>query len=256
MLLNKLHEKDLDFIVNIVAPEFKNKNQLKKLIIEDIEFRKGLVGSERMFEKIISDPEILVKVSPQLYFEVLLRKAIDDLEKLSYTYEKVSYYKIAIFDVSDVIKLLRDENIVFYLAHLLSSFTRIEKYTLWIKAEKNIWRKISFTDMDVESLKKMAQIIEEEYRFAVYKRIADTCLFILGVFPEHIKDISSSLESGFYEEEGKKFYKLASEHISSETQLTNIFEQLSENFHLAKKPLNFISEQYLSLRKHQIFGVN
>uniref|UniRef100_A0A7C4EL83 Uncharacterized protein n=1 Tax=Thermodesulfovibrio aggregans TaxID=86166 RepID=A0A7C4EL83_9BACT len=250
MLLSELKDKDLDFIVNTVAPEFKNKEQLKRFINEDPDFRHGLVGSDKMFEKVFSDPEILVKISPALYFEILLRKALNDLERLSYTYEKVGSYKIAVFDVSDVVEFLSDENVLLYLAHLLSSFTRIEKYTLWIKTGKNIWKRINFTDMDVEALKKMAQMIEEEYRFGIYKRIADACLFILGVFPEHLKE---SFET---EEEGKKFYKLAGDYLSSETELANVFWQLSEKFNLAKKPLNFISENYLRWKKHQIFGLN
>lgn len=250
MLQGRLQNKDLDFIVNIIAPEFKNKEQLKRLINEDIDFRRGLIGSERMFEKVFSDPEILVRISPALYFEVLLRKTINDLERLSYTYEKVGTYRIAVFDVLDVLKFLSDENVLLYLAHLLSSFTRIENYTLWIKTGKNIWRKINFTDMDIEGLKKMAQMIEEEHRFGIYKRIADACLFIAGVFPEYIKEGTDT------EEEGKKFYKLAGEYLSSENDLGNVFWQLSEKFSLAKKPLNFISENYLSLRKHQIFGFN
>lgn len=249
MLQRELQDKDLDFIVNTVASEFTSKEQLKRFINEDIDFRRGLIGSEKMFEKVFTDPEILVKISPTLYFEVLLRKTFNDLEKLSYTYEKVGTYKIAVFDVSDVLKFLSDENILLYLAHLLSSFTRIENYTLWIKRE-NIWRKLKFTDMDIEGLKKMAQMIDEEHRFGIYKRIADACLFITGVFPEYIKERSDA------EEEGKKFYRLASEYLSSETELADIFWQLSERFSLAKKPLNFISEHYLSLRKYQIFGFN
>ncbi len=250
MLKRELADKDLDFIVNTVAPDYKDKTQLKKFINEDSDFRQGLIGSEKMFEKVLSDPDILVKISPVLYFEVLLRKALYDIEKLSYTYEKIGTYKVAVFDVSDVVKFLRNENVILYLTHLLSSFTKIEKYTLWIKTEKNIWRKINFTDMDIEGLKKMAQIIEEEHRFGIYKRIADACLFIVGVFPEYIKESSEN------EEEGKKFYKLVSDYLSYENALSQVFWQLSEKFSLAKKSLNYISEKYLSLRKHQIFDLN
>ncbi|MEN2986641.1 MAG: hypothetical protein ABDH16_08315 [Thermodesulfovibrionaceae bacterium] len=250
MLKRELQDKDLDFIVNTVASDYKNKEQLKRFINEDSEFRRSLVGSEKIFEKVFSDPEILVKISPTLYFEVLLRKALSDLERLSYTYEKVGIYRIAVFDVSEVLKFLSDENILLYLTHLLSSFTRIENYTLWIKTGKSIWRKIKFTDMDIEGLKRMAQIIEEEHRFGIYKRIADACLFIVGIFPEYIKEGSDT------EEEGKKFYKLAGEYLSSESELASVFLQLSENFSLAKKPLNYISENYLKLRKYQIFSFN
>jgi len=59
-----------------------------------------------------------------------------------------------------------------------------------------------------------------------------------------------------YEKEGRKFYKLASEHQAAITMgLSELFWLLHENFSVAKKPVNFISDNYLRYRKDTLFGV-
>jgi len=70
------------------------------------------------------------------------------------------------------------------------------------------------------------------------QRIADICLFILGMFPEYASATTLSpvradqtpdprkerLSPEAYEKEGRKFYKLAAEHRSSkELNLSDIF---------------------------------
>jgi hypothetical protein len=113
-------------------------------------------------------------------------------------------------------------------------------------------------------------VVEDEYRFGFYKRIADICLFILGIFPEYAEHEYRYPFSGQvrpqirgkvrmspedYEKEGRKFYKLAAEHQSAkELDLFQVFWALHENFQKAKKPLNFIAEHYLQYKRHKLFG--
>ena len=57
-----------------------------------------------------------------------------------------------------------------------------------------------------------------------------------------------------YEEEGRRFYKLAGEHRDAAVlDLAEIFQQLHDKFNLAKKPLNHISEHFLQFRKEKLF---
>jgi len=112
-------------------------------------------------------------------------------------------------------------------------------------------------------------IIDEEHRFGFYKRIADLCLFILGMFPEYVTMDYRRPSSGEtrpklfgrlrrsaedYEEEGRRFYKLAGEHRDAAIlDLTEVMSQLHEKFNLAKKPLNYISEHFLQFRRGKLF---
>jgi len=57
-----------------------------------------------------------------------------------------------------------------------------------------------------------------------------------------------------YEEEGRRFYKLAGEHRDAALlDIAEVLQQLQHKFNLAKKPLNFISEHFLQFRKAKLF---
>jgi hypothetical protein len=267
----RLSDSDLEFVVKEAAPQFKDKAKLKQLIRGDESFRRGLVGDEAVFRRVMEDDETFLKISPSLYFEILLRKALKELEKATHTVERVGTQTVAVFDVRAVVDLLAEEKVLDYLASMLSSFTRIESYVIPIRVKKGAWRKIRFNDMDIDSLARFCEAVDEEHRFRFHKRIADVCLFILGMFPEYVQFDYRYPSSGEvrpriigrarrsmedYEEEGKKFYKLAAEHESARSlELSEVFHRLYEDFNVAKKPLNFIGEHYLHYRKHRLFGV-
>ena len=266
----RLSDNDLDFLVETVSPEITDKLRLKRIIREDDDFRRTFISDRKIFSRVMDDEEILLKISPTLLFEILLRKAVEDLKQSSYTLEKTRTMRIPVFDTKDVVALLTQESLLVYLADMLSSFTKITSYTISFRARKGIWRKIRFNDMDIHSLMSFCDVVEDKYRFVLYKRIADICLFILGLFPEFVEheyryfasgevrpQISENtrIRSEEYEKEGRKFYKLAAEHQSAKQQdLSNVFWALHESFQKAKKPLNFISEHYLYHQRHKLFG--
>ncbi len=267
----RLSDKDLDFVAQEAAPEFADKEKLKQLIREDEGFRRGLVGDEKVFRRVMADEDIILRISPALHFEILLRKTLKELEHVSHTVERTRSQAIPVFDAKEVVSLLAKQAILDYLVDMLSSFTRINSYVIPVRVRKGIWRKIRFNDMDIDALSRLCETADEESRFSLYKRIADVCLFILGIFPEHIQfdyryplsgeerpkvagRLRRSMED--YEEEGRRFYKLAAEyHSAGIVELSEVLWLLHENFNTAKKPLNFISEHYLHYRKHNLFEV-
>jgi len=267
---SKLSERDLDFLTETLSPEVKDKYRLKRIIREDEDFRNTFVGDEKVFRRVMDDDEIFLKISPGLFFEVLLRKAARDLEKTGYTMERTSTMKVPVFDAGDVVELLTKESLLAYLADMLSSFTRIESYALSFKARKGFWYKIRFNDLDIQSLMSFCDVVDEEHRLGFYKRIGDICLFIMGLFPDYVEREHRYPFSGHlrpqvpgklrispeeYEEEGRKFYRLAAEHPSArEMELSDIFRALHEKFQAARKPLNFIAEHYLHSKRHRVFG--
>lgn len=267
----KFSERDLDFVVEGAAPEFKDKTKLKRLITEDEAFRKGLVGDEKVFKKVMTEEDAFLKISPPLYFEILLRKALKELERASHTVERTGTQVVAVFDTKEVVELFAREVVVDYLAEMMSSFTRVESYSIPVRVREGTWRKLRFNDMDIDSLTKFAEAVEEEYRFGFYKRIADVCLFTLGVFPEYAHfdyrypfsgearpAISGRARRGMeeYEEEGRKFYKLAADHRSAaDLGLTEVMGILRDKLNVAKKPLNFVSDHYLNYKKTTLFGL-
>jgi len=266
----RLSDRDLDFLVETASPEVTDKPGLKQIITEDEDFRNTFIGDEKVFGRLMDDEEIFLKISPTLFFEILLRKAANDLEQVSYTIEKTSTMRIPVFDTKDVVELLTKESLLIYLADMLSSFTKIESYTISFRVRKGVWKKIRFNDLDIFSLMSFCEAVEDDYRLGFYKRIADICLFILGIFPEYAERDYRYPFSGEvrpqirgkarispedYEKEGRRFYRLAAEHQSAkELDLSEVFWALHGNFQRAKKPLNFIAEHYLQYKRHRFFG--
>ena len=266
----RLSERDLDFLVETAHPEATGKLKLKQIIREDEGFRNTFIGDEKVFRRLMDDEEIFLKISPTLFFEILLRKVANELKEVSYTIEKTGTAKIPVFDTKDVVGLLTKEPLLLYLSDMLSSFTRIESYAISFQAREGIWEKVRFNDLDIFSLISFSEVVEEEHRFGFYKRTADICLFILSIFPEYADHDYRYPFSGHlrpqirgkvrispedYEKEGRKFYKLAAEHqAAKELDLFEVFWTLHENFQKAKKPLNFIAEHYLQYKRHKLFG--
>ena len=266
----RLSDSDLDFLVDTVSPEVRDRSRLKQIIREDRDFRNRYIGDEKVFRRLMDDDELFLKISPTLFFEILLRKAASDLEEVSYTVEKTSTMRIPVFDTKDVVELLTKEPLLGYLADMLASFTRVESYVISFRVKKGVWKKIRFNNLDIVSLMSLCQAMQDEYRLGLYKRIADICLFILGVFPDYAErdyryPFSGELRPQIrgklrispadYETEGRKFYRLAAEHQSArELDLSEVFWALHGNFQKAKKPLNFIAEHYLHYRRHKVFA--
>ncbi|MFH1820544.1 MAG: hypothetical protein ABH805_01370 [Candidatus Nealsonbacteria bacterium] len=118
------------------------------------------------------------------------------------------------------------------------------------------------SDVNIDNLIKLGKESTESLRFFIYKRIADICLLILGIFPEYLTydyyylffdkkppikgELTRSMAD--YETLGQEFYELASKQdIAKEKEWEEALLLLSENFYLAKKPLNFVSEHYLTM---------
>ena len=264
-------DTDLDFLVSVVAPEVKDKAKLRQLIQQDEDFRDSFIGDEKTFCQVLADEELFLKISPRLYFEILLRKARKELETVSHTIETEGTKKIAVFDTKEVVELISRQPVLLYLAEMLSSFTKIESYSISYRVRKGIWRKIRFSDLDIDSLARFCESVEEEHRLGFFKRIADICLFMLGMFPGYVQFSYRYPSSGKlrpqivgrvrrsaqeYLEEGRKFYKLAAEHPTARTYgLSEVFWLFHANFHAAQKPLNFIAEHNLHYQKQRLFGI-
>ena len=99
-------ETDLDFVVDEVAPGAQNKERLKQLILEDANFRKALLEDDKVFHRLMVDEEAFLKISTPLYFEVLLRRSLKELESATHTIERSGRENIPVFDTREVMELL------------------------------------------------------------------------------------------------------------------------------------------------------
>ena len=268
--LEKWSFQDLRFVIDTLIPERTDPEHIAGLLQEDEELLEAMLQDDRLFQELMASEEVLLAVSPQFFFRVLLRRARRDLEQELYTVERRHQQKVVLFDASQVVDLLASTEVCDYLAGMLASFTRINSATIPVRVRPGIWRRLRINDLDVDSLIAYANILEEEHRFWVYQRIGDACLFLSGMFPEHVDaqqryplggqpryrvrgSLVHTLED--FEGYGQTFYRLAASHPVAQAQgLDSVLSTLSERFILAEKPLSFLAERYLALRKHRLFA--
>ncbi len=255
-------DADLEFVVEETVPGAQNKQQLRQLVLKDGDFRKAMVGDDRVFQRVMSDDKIFVKISPPLYFEILLRRALKDLSMATHTVERSGRQGIPVFDTKEVSDLLESPGVLEYLGDMLASFTRVQSYTVPVRVRRGVRRRVRYSDMDIDGLLRLCSNTDEPHRFNYYKRIADVCLFMSGVFPGHASRPASRRSArprrtmDDYEGVGRRFYGLAAAHPTARTlSLADVFDLLRQHFASARKPLTFIVSQYLHSRKHHLFGV-
>ena len=268
-------DRDLEFLVAVVVSRAANASSVREAIRNDPEYRKAIVSDERVFSQVINDNESFLKISPSLYFEVLLRRAQRDLGSSTYTIEREGRGNIPVFDTGKVAGFLDTPNVLEYLANMLASFTRIRSFVVPIRVRKGIRRRVRYNDMDVDSLIDFAARVDESERFSYYKRIGDVCLFLTGFFRDSTYSSKSTFNSNFksgaysrtnftrkrrrsleeYESEGRRFYRLAEEHPTAGVlELTDVFSVLRDQFSAARKPLTFLSSRYLHSRHNNLFS--
>jgi hypothetical protein len=258
-------DSDVSFVIETVDPRPRAR---RASIRENPDVMERVVeeNTDRLLERVFSVEEdgVLLTISPRLLFDILLRKTARVLNKESYILERVGRQVVPVFDAKEAGDFLARKSVIPYLSDMLSSFTKIESFTLLLGVKEGVWQKLRLNTMDIESLVHFCSMIDEDDRFPFYKRIADVCLFISGVFPEFafsldpykpggpLRGKGKTLEE--YEREGKEYYRLAAEHQAARiAELAEIMKELSRHFLLAKKSLNFIADFYLRFRKQRLF---
>ena len=257
-----LPERDLRYVIETVLPERRDIDHLLELLRDDDAFIDAMLADPRLFERVMAEEAIGLRFTPTFFFHVLLCQAHKDLQQAHYTVELRDRQQIPIFDAHAVVDLLDERPMRQYLAEMLASFTRIHGFTYPVRVRRGVWYKQRFSDLDIDSLIRLCQAVQAPLRFGLYKRIADVCLFIAGIFPEYAQPGASTAWSSRgqrdledYEQEGRQFYELAAEHEGAAVMaLREVLRTLSQRFELAEKPLTFLSEHYLLTRRHSLFS--
>jgi len=268
-------DRDLEFIRQTLAAVDPELTFSRYELREDIAVFETALDNRAIFERLVSEDDILVRISPLLFFTILLRRVWRDLEGQHFTVEQRSRQKVHLFDAGQVVQLLAEPPVREYLARMLASFIRVETVTMLVQVRKGVWRDsvrgYRIHEFDLEGMMRYSRTLDEAFRFAPYKRIGDVCLFIAGMFPEYIKSQHRYSHSGQvrpgirarlyqkledYESYGRAFYQMAAEHEQARRQgLRPVLVTLSENFILAEKPLAFLSRHYLHFNRSSLFGM-
>ncbi|HHY98942.1 MAG TPA: hypothetical protein GX509_09400 [Firmicutes bacterium] len=267
--LNSLSEADLDFIIRTVVTKRSDYDEIRGIVKGKGDLIDIMLDDERLFRAVMADDDIFLKLSPFLLFIILLRKVYRDLKETTFTIEPVGKKeRLPVFDAPQVVELLGDKDICTYLADMLSSFTKVGTTTLYFKNGPTLSKRV-FNDTDLEDVVDLSNILPEDSRFSLYKRAADICLFLTGVFPDYIfskeeegNGLPKNKEPGndqggleAYEKQGQMFYRQAALHkVAKAVGLDRVLLTLSEKFILARKPLTIIADRYMGAKRDQWFN--
>ena len=176
---------------------------------------------------------------------------------------------VVVFDTNEVANFLSNDSVIDYLASMMTSFTKVESYVIPVRIRRGTWRRVRFNDMDIDSLVKLAASVDEGQQFRYFKRIADVCLFVLGIFPKFAQtsdrnNFPGPKPSGIsrrgrrtaeeYTDIGRQFYRTAGEHPGADAAgLAEPLHLLQDNLGVAIKILNIISERYMYFSRTQVF---
>ncbi len=259
-------EEDLQFLVRVLMPETEDRQRMARVLREDEEILDAMLADDKVFHRMLHDPLTVLRVSPALFFAILLARVKADLEHEPYTLERSKRLSMVLFDVPQIVDLLGDRQVRMYLIELLVSFVRINSFSFNVRIRPGLWRRVRFSDFDIDSLVRYCSAMDESQRFPAYKRIADICLFTLGVLsapapPDQGRDMPENewararrRSQDDYVAEGVAFYRLAAQHGDGKaTGRSEVFSTLADKFTLAVKPLAVMSARYLHPFRDEVF---
>lgn len=260
--LRHLPERDLAFIVETVLSRRTDTDHVRELVKEKPDFIDIMLENDRLAERILTEDDIFLRISPYLLFTILLRRARRDLANSSFTLEQMPGGKLPIFDAPKAASLLQNNELLHYLAEMLAGFLRNETYTVFVRRGRYVERH-SFSELDLDDMIALAELAPERDRFLAHRRVADLALFLVGLFDEYVVavDMGGSRSAGrtqwnseAIESLGRRYYELAAESSDAyDPDLVEVLSILAEHFTLAKKPLNLIAQRYIAGRRHPWF---
>lgn len=240
-------DQDLRYLVDFFMPGARDKERQVRMLRDDGETLAGMLADSSLADHLLNRAERIVRASPALFFAVLLHRVREDLAKRSYTFERDSKRMMIIFDTEQIVELLSEHEMLAYLTAMLASFAKIHTHAINVRVRKGIWRRMRFSDFDVDGLQRYLEMTDEQFRFPIYQRIADVSLFMAGVF---------DADPDTYLEVGRKYYRAAASHDEAQrNEMEELFEELADNVEIAAKPLSFMADHYLSSLRSKVFSL-
>jgi hypothetical protein len=260
-------DEDLLFLIKVLMPASAEAQRMIRVLREDEEILEGMLADEKVIRRLLDDPLSVLRVSPALFFAILLARVKADIEKQPFTLERSRGITMPLFDAPQILQLLGNRELKAYLTEMLASFVRINTFSTAVRLRQGLWRRVRFSDFDIDSLVRYGSALDDAQRFPVYKRIADICLFTLGIFspPGREQGVPapflparpmrrSRRSRDDYIAQGTSFYALASRHREAQVRkLSEVLSTLAEKFTLAAKPLSVMSMRYLEPFKENVF---
>jgi hypothetical protein len=236
------------------------------------------IDSPALFRRLFATPgrDPLLQGSPFLLFAVLVHRAIRDLGQASFVEEWVGpRQRVPVFDVGGLREFGADPMHRFFLAELLVSYTHVASGSLLVQTRRG-WRRRHFSELDPVRLIELAELLPDAERASVYRRLGDLSLFLTGVFPDYAAEQlvvererrrleralaaadreAADRRDGIWllESLGRRAYRIAQHAADRRSAMAGVLAEVSENFAVARRVLNFLTDRYLFPLRRQWFA--
>jgi hypothetical protein len=267
--LDHLSDADLAFLAEAAQAPRSTRAELRARPAEVSE----LLASPAVFEALFrAEPDrLLVRQSPFLAFACMVERAARDLRATASVAERVGAgRRVPVFDVADLREFVDAPPSRLFLAELLSSFTHVASGAVWVR-QRHRWRRRRFSEVDLEQLARLLELVAPAERPGVRRRLGDLSLFLSGVFPDHCDgslvagpavrrllgpDDAASGTPGVIaqlERLGAGCYREASAAAVARSGALEILDDVADRFSSARRVLNFITDRYLFAERDRWF---
>jgi hypothetical protein len=251
----------------------------------DVDALTRVLAHPAAFEAVFttSDEDALIAVSPFLAFALIVHRAWDELHHVGHVDEWVGpRQRLPVLGGVDLREFLAAAPRRLFLTELLASYTRVASGATWVHTRRG-WRRRRFSELDPVRLASLLEVVPEEERSGVYRRLGDLALFLTGVFPDHtelrglgpinegrlLRVSGLAVEEGrpapsagasltgtvsLLERLGQRWYQLATRTARPLTEPMRVVAEVGERFGPARRTLNYLTDRHLFARRADWFG--
>jgi len=140
---------------------------------------------EHVFGHASQAAEIRAEVSPFLLFAVAVHRGVYDLQSAQYVAERFgSHKRVPVFDTASLRDYYVDPLHRLFAVEHLASYIRVQSGPVWVR-QGDRWRRQRFSELEPQRLAGLLDLVAEEEKPGIYRRLGDLALFLTGVFPDH-----------------------------------------------------------------------
>lgn len=217
--LQPLDDGDLRFLIDSFPQPATSYAEIARVLDELPNTLESILTSESVVQRVIYDRDKLVRISPFLLFNVLLRQVLADHRRPA------------------------ERRVVNYLANLMALFV----------TQHRLYR---IDSADTEAYSYLVDMIEQAVgadprrRFLVHAHVANYSLFMTGLFgsylEERFKHGRRTVGTDYYADLGSASYSQASAlPPAQEFKLTEVFVRLALTFDSYRRALGTIAVDYM-----------
>jgi len=186
--LERLTDRDV-LVLTSAAEHEQGPDRARHLLGSDPDRLERLLGSRQVFEAVFTDGSRgheLVGASPFLVFAVCVQRAVAELESATYVMDWIGPGRRApVFDAARLREFTARGETRLFLAQLLASYTHVASGSVVTLTRRGL-RRQRFSELDPVRLASLLDVVSDEERPGILRRLGDLALFLTGVFPDYV----------------------------------------------------------------------